>query len=375
MVRVSTKRTDDEIGLCLISGSVAALSIGRAVRLLLSNQDGQSHFDPHFDGTNLKKDERDWTLGGILAPLLTGLIVVLTLELSRRAFRRRHLFSPSRAPLITWDPSDYGIPADAVREIEITTPGRRALHGWYCAAKQPVASVLFFHGNAGNLTNTAHVIPHLLAIGISVLMFDYAGFGKSRGRPDVSGVLDDGIAAARLHDALRPPGVPSIAWGFSLGGAIAAEIVTRVRFDALILQSTFTSLRAMARLIFPKVALHRLSGNVLDTKSVLRRLNLPLLLIHGSEDEVVPHTMSRELFDAYGGPKTLHILEGRLHKDLFHRTPAEVIENVRQFVLSIPPLRPDPIPASSSGRDSNDRSPAFWRRLVRRLEQLDPPSW
>jgi len=293
-------------------------------------------------------DGKESGRAGILVLLLTALLVVALLELARRAFRRRQLFAPSRDPLITWDPTDYGIPPDAVREIEIST-GRNALHGWYCAAEQPVASVLFFHGNAGNLTNTAHMIPPLLGIGISVLMFDYAGFGKSGGRPDLRAVLEDGIAAARLHDTLRPAGVPSIAWGFSLGGAIAAEVVTRIPFDALVLQSTFTSLRAMARLMFPRMALHRLSGNVLDTTRALRQTDLPLLLIHGSADEVVPHTMSREIFEAYEGPKTLHISEGRLHKDLFQRAPAEVIENIRRFVLSLPQRRPDSRPGTVLG--------------------------
>jgi hypothetical protein len=80
----------------------------------------------------LEKNESGGTSAGILAPMLTGMIVALALalELARRAFRRRHLFSPSRAPLITWNPSDYGIPEEAVQEIEITTPRRRALHGW-----------------------------------------------------------------------------------------------------------------------------------------------------------------------------------------------------------------------------------------------------
>jgi uncharacterized protein len=320
----------------------------------------------------LEKNENGRTGAGILAPLLTGMIVALALELARRAFRRRHLFSPSRAPLITWNPSDYGIPEEAVQEIEITTPRRRALHGWYCVAKNPVASVLFFHGNAGNLTNTAHMVTPLLELGINVLTFDYAGFGKSDGSPDLRGILEDGIAAAHLHDELRPVGAASVAWGFSLGGAIAAEIVTRVRFDALILQSTFTSLRAMARLVFPKMGVHRLSGNVLDTKSVLRRVDLPLLLIHGSADEVVPHTMSGELFEPYGGPKTLHILEGRLHKDLFQRTPGEVVEKVRRFVLSLPAPEPDPIPILPPGRQRYDGWRTLWRRLARRPEQLDP---
>jgi alpha-beta hydrolase superfamily lysophospholipase len=291
------------------------------------------------DGRTLGKPGRARTVARILASLLTGSLVLLALEISRRAFRRRQLFAPSREPLISWNPSDYGIPAEAVHELEIRPDGRRALHGWYCSARQPVASVLFFHGNAGNLTSTAHMIPPLLGIGVNVLMFDYAGFGRSAGRPDVGRVLEDGLAAARMHDTLRPATLPSIAWGFSLGGAIAAEIATRFRFDALILQSTFTSLRAMARLLFPKLAVHRLSGNVLDTTGSLRRLELPLLLIHGGADEVVPHAMSRQIFEEYGGPKTMHIFEGRVHKDLFQPARAEVIETIREFVLSLPARR------------------------------------
>jgi fermentation-respiration switch protein FrsA (DUF1100 family) len=298
----------------------------------------------------LRKKESGGSPSAIVLLLFSALFLAILLELSRRAFRRSQLFAPSREPLISWDPSDYGIPPEAVRQLELNRPGRKGLHGWYCTARNPVASVLFFHGNAGNLTNMAHMIAPLLDIGVNVLMFDYQGYGKSGGRPELRGVLEDGMAMARLHDQLRPYGVPSIAWGFSLGGAIASDVVTRIPFDGLILQSTFTSLRDMARLMFPGVAVHRLSGSVLDTMRALRQLDLPLLLLHGSADEVVPHAMSHQIFDAYRGPKTLRILEGRLHKDLFQPAPAEAVENVRQFLLSLPSRRAGARPAEPPER-------------------------
>ena len=95
------------------------------------------------------------------------------------------------------------------------------------SAKKPIASALFCHGNTGNLTNVASVMPHMLDAGYNILLFDYRGFGLSTGRPSLNGVVDDGVIAAKFHDAIRPKHLPSILYGYSLGGGIAAQVLRR----------------------------------------------------------------------------------------------------------------------------------------------------
>ena len=268
-------------------------------------------------------------------PLVVGGTVLLAAGLGRRLYRRTQIFNPSPDPERGWDPAAYGIPAEAWEEHWIETPDGEELYAWYCRANKPVASALFCHGNRGNLTVSADVIPHLLRANLNVLIFDYRGYGKSSGTPSYAGVLDDSVTAARFHDSIRPKGLPSILYGYSLGGAVAGQVVRRHPFDGLILQSTFTSLTAMARLNHPRV-LQMLAGNLFDTQSSVRKLKIPLLVMHGSADEAVPSSMAQELFDASSSPKRIHIVEGGLHGDLFKRDPDSLVQAISHFLAEVP---------------------------------------
>lgn len=261
---------------------------------------------------------------------------LLGVELGLRAFRHRKLFEPSPDPAISWDPPDYGIPHHAVEEQWIETPDGETLHAWYCRAEKPVASALFCHGNKGNITVSAHIIPTLLAAGLNVLFFDYRGYGKSTGSATYSGVIADGITAARHHERIRPKHLPSILYGFSLGGAVAAQVIRRHPFDAMILQSTFSSLTDYSRVVHPRAPLHLLARGLFDTLRVIRRLDVPLLVMHGTEDEVIPYWMAHEIFDACRAPKRLHCIEGGLHKDLYLRDPDTLLWALTQFLADVP---------------------------------------
>lgn len=275
-------------------------------------------------------------------PLIVGGAVIAAADIGRRAYRHRQVFCPSREPAISWDPADYGIPPEAVEEHWIDTPDGERLHAWYCRAETAVASGVFCHGNTGNLTTSADTIPHLLAAGLNVLFFDYRGFGKSSGWPSVRGVISDGIAAARFHDTIRPKHLPSVLYGFSLGGGVAAQVIRRHPFDGLILQSTFTSLPRLTRVMFPRLPMHLLAGDLFDTYSVVERLQVPLLVLHGTEDEAIPCSMAHELFDACPVEKRIHCIEGGLHKDLFVRDPDAIVWQLSRFIADLPRHRRGP---------------------------------
>jgi fermentation-respiration switch protein FrsA (DUF1100 family) len=273
-------------------------------------------------------------LEDIAAPLLAGGAAVVALESFRRLYRLHQLFEPSREPEISWDPTDYGI-GDA-EELAIETPDHETLHAWYCRAPQPIASALYCHGSAGNLTTVAHVVPSLLDAGVNVLLFDYRGYGKSSGSPSVAGVMKDVIAAARVHDRIRPRDKPSILYGYSLGGALAAQALKRLTFDGVILQSTFTNLPDITRFMWPRLPLHLVSGRLFDTLSVVRELRLPVLFIHGDADETCPSAMSQTLHDACASErKRIVVVGGGMHKDLYRRDPDLLVWAVNRFVTEI----------------------------------------
>ena len=149
-------------------------------------------------------------------------------------------------------------------------------------------------------------------------------------------MISDGVTASRFHDKIRPKGLPSVLYGYSLGGGVAAQVIRRHPFDGLILQSTFTSLPKITRVLFPRIPLHLFAGNLFDTVSVIRNLQVPLLVMHGSDDEVCPCWMAHEIFGACGAPKTIQLIKGGLHKNLHVCDPDAMIWAIAQFVASLP---------------------------------------
>ena len=272
----------------------------------------------------------------LAVPFAMGAAAVVAAEVARRIYRQSQLFCPARDPVKSWNPADYGIPAGVTEEKWFETPDGEMLYGWYCRAEKPIASALFCHGNTGNLTVSAEVIPHLLNAGINVLFFDYRGFGKSSGRATIGGVIADGITAARFHNTIRPQHLPSILYGFSLGGAVAAQVIKRHPFDGLILQSTFTSLPQITRVLFPRLPMHLLAGDFFDTISVIKRLQVPLLVIHGTADETIPAWMAHQLYEACSATKQIQLIDQGLHKDLYQRDGDSLVWAVNRFATDLP---------------------------------------
>jgi fermentation-respiration switch protein FrsA (DUF1100 family) len=212
-------------------------------------------------------------------------------------------------------------PADAglrYRELRFDTGDDETLFGWWITTERAPASghILFCHGNGGNVGDRLIDAQLLAGGGFNVLLFDYRGYGRSTGRPDEEGTYRDALAA---NDALRsqpecdPDGIVYL--GESLGGAIALELALRAPPGGLILQSTFTSLRAVARFHYPFIP----SGLVPDAYPSIGRipsLSAPLLVLHGDRDEVVPLSQGRELFEAAPEPKRMHVFPGLGHTEL-----------------------------------------------------------
>ncbi len=248
------------------------------------------------------------------------------------------LFFPTRALEVT--PAQAGLRHE---ELAFETSDGKRLHGWWIPATRPPAAahVLFFHGNGGNISHRVAHARTLATAGLDVLLFDYRGYGRSTGSPDVQGTSRDARAAREA--LLARPGVDSAAvvyLGESLGGAVAAELAVEHPPGALVLQSTFTSLRAMARLHYPVVPAVAVP-DVYATIDRIGRLSCPVLVVHGDRDAIVPVEHGHALFAAARGPKRLLIVPGAGHNDLLDVAGGDYAAAIAAFLRETARARAD----------------------------------
>ncbi|RME47162.1 MAG: alpha/beta hydrolase [Caldilineae bacterium] len=215
-------------------------------------------------------------------------------------------------------PERYGLVYD---EVTLTTADGVRLHGWWFPAREPLARLLFCHGNAGNISHRLANIAGLVAVGFSVFIFDYRGYGRSKGRPTEAGLYADARAAWAHLSTLSPAGgAPRLLFGRSLGGAVAIGLAASLPADdapdGLIVESTFTSLGAMARQVFRLKGLERAVPGY-PSLARLARIRLPLLVVHGTADTLIPPEHGHRLYRAAHPPKWFFPVPGAGHDDTF----------------------------------------------------------
>ena len=280
-----------------------------------------------------------WTLVLLAtAGLLTGAAMI---------FEERLIFFPDR--------DDGPYPATRqrleqttrVEDVDLTAGDGVQLHGWYLSAPAPGPErpvVLFLHGNAGNVAYWADVYRDLVAGGADVFALDYRGFGRSAGRPDEAGVYRDAAAAWSWLTETR--GVSStriVVYGFSLGGGVATWLATERNPAGLVLQSTFTSIPDVAASIFPPARWFVRTS--MDSLARIPAIPCPILVIHGSGDELVPYALGRRLFDAAPPGTRFHEVPGAGHNETFAEGGPALLETLKTFLHHCVP------PRTSSGAE------------------------
>ncbi len=210
-------------------------------------------------------------------------------------------------------PADLGLRAE---DVYLTPEPGVQLHAWFFPLPAPLATLLFCHGNAGNVSHRLENVYYLLQTGLQVLLFDYRGYGHSSGQPTEEGLYRDALNAwAHLVQRPDTAGTPRVVFGRSLGGAVAVELATRVEVDGLIVESTFTSIQTLARRIFP-LPLPELPVKY-DSLSKIGRIRTRLLAIHGEEDELIPFADGWTLFQAAPEPKAWYAIPAAGHNDTY----------------------------------------------------------
>ena len=226
----------------------------------------------------------------------------------------------------------------APTELEGETADGVKLYGWlFHASTQPAAAtVVYFHGNGGNLSYCDWVGESLGARGFDVLLFDYRGYGRSGGEPtDEQRLYSDADAAYDFVTKAR--GIPSrrvVLYGQSLGTAAAADLASRRECGALVLESGLSSASDMAGAIMPWLPrfVRGLTKNKLDSVGKLPRVGCPVFVAHGARDEIIPVGQGRSLYAAAPEPKRLQVIEGAGHNDLSNVGGEQYIDSLAQFI-------------------------------------------
>lgn len=226
-------------------------------------------------------------------------------------------------------PSNWGMQYE---DVVLNTDDGIQLHGWFIPKQGALKTVLFFHGNAGNISHRGESIKIFHDLGLNVFIFDYRGYGQSKGKPSEKGLYQDARAAWRyLTETKGMTSDSIILFGRSLGGAVAAKLGTEVDAGHLILESTFSSASDMAKELFPLLSYVIYVRYDFSTAEHVKQINYPVLVIHSPEDEIIPYSLGRKVFESASQPKQLLEIEGD-HNSGFWQSKPQYEKKIGEFL-------------------------------------------
>ncbi len=232
---------------------------------------------------------------------------------------------------LTMTPTDVGMD---YQDVFIETTDGVTLHGWFIAGRSSQV-LLFFHGNAGNISHRLDSIRQFQDLGLSVLIVDYRGYGQSEGRTTERGIYRDADAAWRYLIEDRDIVASDILiFGRSLGASVAARLAAQHQPLALIVESSFTSVPDIAQELYPWLPARWLSRLSHATREYVRDVQCPILVVHSRDDEIIPFRHGEEIFASANEPRTLLAIRGT-HNDAFLQDARNYIGGLRAFLTGL----------------------------------------
>jgi hypothetical protein len=262
------------------------------------------------------------------------ILLAFLLFLGLRRIERAIAFHPD-----AYKPGDVWVLPAGADDVWFGTADGHRLHGWFfqSGAKSPQATIIYFHGNGGNVTNLGWIGERLAMRGFNTLVFDYRGYGRSDGElEDEQGLYADADAAYQYISKERAvPPHAIVLYGQSLGTAAVADLASRRECAAIILESGPSSASDMAAAALPWLPrkLHFLAKNRFDSARKLSLVHCPVLITHGDPDPTIPTDQGRALFAAANEPKKLLIFPGAGH-NVFGSVGDRYLDTVADFIHS-----------------------------------------
>lgn len=251
-------------------------------------------------------------LNSIRVLLKYTVIAYLFICLSMWCFQRTIMYAPART---IESPQTYGLQDFSV--LTLQDEDGTHIQAWYHKAASNHPTLLFFHGNGGNLRFEIYLFKALAQYGFGVLAPDYRGYGASEGSPSETGIYQD--ARATIHYAENTLAIPKdeiILYGESLGTGVVVQMATELPAAAVVLQSPYTSIEVIAKMRYPWLPVHFLLEDRFDSLSKIAGIHMPLLWMHGGQDTIVPYSEGKTLFAAANSPKEAIYFPDKGHNDL-----------------------------------------------------------
>ena len=260
-------------------------------------------------------------LNVLLILFITYLIVVMFIFF----YQRKLLYHPSE--------NNYLDETNLNHKIEkIYIQSDTELVSWYYNNNKSYKTILFFHGNAGKLDNRVYKLNELAKLNINYLIVAYRGFSGNQGKPSEEGIYKDSNAAKKWLNENGINDKNIILYGESLGTAVAVDLASKNNFAGIILESPFTSMIKLAKKYYPYLPVTILLKDKYESENKLKKINAPILIMHGKKDTIVPFEMGEEMFNKSNNPKFKYFNEVDDHMMDYNK---ELISSIKDFIQSL----------------------------------------
>ncbi len=265
-----------------------------------------------------------WILGTVG---ITAVVVYIILIIFLMMYQSKMIYLPSREMGLT--PGDIGLNYE---DIEFHAEDNVKLHGWFVPSDSAIGTLLFCHGNAGNISGRLETIRLFNKMNLSVFIFDYRGYGNSESEQSEKGTYLDTRAAWNYLISNKSIEENSIIiLGRSLGGAIASNLAVDVAPAGLIVESAFKSIQKFGTDMYPYIPVKLISRFTYDTGENVRKADCPVLVVHSPDDDVIPYHHGREIFELALEPKQFLEITGN-HNDGFLITGDRYFNGTEAFI-------------------------------------------
>ncbi|MGB6326279.1 MAG: alpha/beta hydrolase [Methylocella sp.] len=258
-----------------------------------------------------------WSLACIVAIYILMIVGLAVFQRRLQYFPDRHLVDPAQAGM------------SGVEDLRLATADGETLVAWYVPAQDGHPLILYFHGNGGALADRVPRFRALTASGYGLLAISYRGYGGSTGSPTQKGLMQDGETAYLEARARGYGGDRIVLMGESLGTGVATALAAKHEAAALVLDSPYSSAMDVAAAHYAIFPVNWLMFDRFRSDLAIGDMHIPILVVHGDEDDVVPISLARRLFELANEPKTFMLVSGGKHLVL---GLAEVFPRVREWI-------------------------------------------